>query len=139
MEEILKGLGYQSYSISNTIFEQNLLAHQAPFPVKATTQATQPAECVGSLWQTISISETTQEEKNTSSLNSSSSHIEKHPHKINRLPAAEPVGNFTNPTSLSQKIKLFYYGIIGINFTTTHKKKNVINLDISGKINRRAL
>ncbi len=97
MEEILKGLGYQSYSISNTVFEQNLLAQQCSFPVTVTTQEVQPAECVGSLWQTIRTSQTTQEEKNPSTLNALSSHIEKHPHKTNHLPAAEPVGNFAKP------------------------------------------
>ncbi len=112
MEEILKGLGYQSYSISNTVFEQNLLAHQGSFSVHATTQAVRPAECVGSLWQTINISETTQEEKNTSSLNTFSSCIEKHAHNTNALPAAEPVGNFakpTPPTAEDKVILLWHY------------------------------
>lgn len=98
MEEILKGLGYQSYSISNTVFEQNLLAQQSSFSVTATTQEVQPAECVGNLWQTIRTSQTTQEEKNPSTLNALSSHIEKHPLKTNHLPAAEPIGNFVKPT-----------------------------------------
>ncbi|WP_246257310.1 hypothetical protein [Bartonella gabonensis] len=98
MEEILKGLGYQSYSISNTVFEQNLLAHQSSFPVKEITREDRPAECVGSLWQTINILETTQKEKKISSLNTLFSCTEKYPHKTNRLPTAEPVGNFAKPT-----------------------------------------
>nr|WP_185913409.1 hypothetical protein [Bartonella massiliensis] len=98
MEEILKGLGYQSYSISNTVFEQNLLALQSSFPINTTTQDVPEAECVGSHWQTISIVETRQEEKKPSPLNSLSSHIEKSSHKTNDLPAAEPVGNFAKPT-----------------------------------------
>ncbi|PIT70339.1 hypothetical protein [Bartonella tribocorum] len=112
MEEILKGLGYQSYSISNTIFEQNLLAHQGSSSVTATTQGAHAAECVGSLWQTIATSEITQEEKNTSSLNTFSSCIEKHAHNTNRLPAAEPVGNFakaTSPTAEDKVILLWHY------------------------------
>ncbi|WP_180299388.1 hypothetical protein [Bartonella tribocorum] len=111
MEEILKGLGYQSHSISNTVFEQNLLAHQSSFPVNATIQAAQPAECVGSLWQTISAQKTTQEEKNTSSLNTLSPCIEKHPLKNNALPAAEPVGNFAKPTppAVEDKVILLWH------------------------------
>ncbi|WP_375666237.1 hypothetical protein [Bartonella sp. TT121SHDZB] len=92
MEEILKGLGYQSYSISNAVFEQNLLAHKTSSPVNGTTQDVPAAECVGHQWQTINALETTQEEKNTSS-----SCVEKRPNNINRLPAAEPVGNFAKP------------------------------------------
>ncbi len=114
MEEILKGLGYQSYSISNTVFEQNLLAHKASSSINETTQDVPAAECVGSLWQTISASGTTQEEQNTSSLNTlpSASCIEKHAHNTNHLPSAEPVGNFakaTSPTAEDKVILLWHY------------------------------
>ncbi|WP_375608406.1 MULTISPECIES: hypothetical protein [unclassified Bartonella] len=97
MEEILKGLGYQSCSISNVVFEQNLLTHKASSPINGTTQDVSAAECVGSQWQTISISETTQEEKRTSSSNLSSSCVGNHTNHTYRLPTAEPVGNFAKP------------------------------------------
>ncbi len=106
MEEILKGLGYQSYSISNTVFEQNLFAHQASSPVNRTMQDVPAAECVGSQWQTISDLETTREEKNTSYPNTLSSGIEKHLHKTNRLPAAEPVGNFAKSPRSTEEDKV---------------------------------
>ncbi|CAK02428.1 hypothetical protein [Bartonella tribocorum] len=114
MEEILKGLGYQSHSISNTVFEQNLLAHKASSLINGTTQEVPAAECVGSLWQTINTPKTAQEEQNTSSLNilSSSSRIEKHSHNTNHLPAAEPVGNFakaTPPKAEDKVVLLWYY------------------------------
>ncbi len=112
MQEILKGLGYQSYSISNTVFEQNLLAHQTSSPINRTMQDVPAAECVGSQWQTISASETTQEEKNTSSQNTLSSGIGKHPDKTNRLPAAELVGNFAKfslPTEEDKVVLLWHY------------------------------
>ncbi|EJF82805.1 hypothetical protein MCU_01306 [Bartonella elizabethae Re6043vi] len=110
MEEILKGLGYQSYSISNTVFEQNLLADHSSFPVAATTQEARPAECVGSLWKTITTSQTIHEETNTSSLKTLSSHIAP-PKKTNCLPAAEPIGNFAKPalTKAEDKVILLWH------------------------------
>ncbi|MBB4075735.1 ATP-dependent RNA helicase SUPV3L1/SUV3 [Bartonella fuyuanensis] len=103
MEEILKGLGYQSYSINSVVFEQNLLSHKSSSPNNGTARNVPAAECVGRQWQA---SETTQEEKNTSSSNVSSSCVEKHPNNPNHLPEAEPVGIFSNPPLFAAKDKI---------------------------------
>ncbi|EJF87685.1 hypothetical protein [Bartonella rattimassiliensis] len=111
MEEILKGLGYQSYSVSNSVFEQNLLAHKASSAINGATNGVTSnvpaAECVGSQWQTVITSETTQEEKDTSS-----SYVEKYPNNTNHLPAAEPVGSFARsslPTAEDKVVLLWHY------------------------------
>ncbi|WP_455477940.1 hypothetical protein V3565_04080 [Bartonella sp. B10] len=98
MEEILKGLGYQSYPCSNTVIEQTLLQDKISTHANTTDnvgchastieQNIPEAECVGDQWQKINTSETKQEEKRMLS-----SCAEEQIRNINHLPAAEPVGN----------------------------------------------
>ncbi|WP_345118104.1 hypothetical protein [Bartonella pachyuromydis] len=92
MEEILKGLGYQSHAISNAVFEQHLLADKAPSNTSSTTTTVldvPAAECVGDQWQTMHTLETVQEEKSAiSTCNDTQQNT------ISRLPDAELVGDF---------------------------------------------
>ncbi|WP_208440176.1 hypothetical protein [Bartonella raoultii] len=92
MEEILKGLGYQSHTISSAVFEQHLLADKASshnFQTVTHVPDVPAAECVGDLWQTMPILDTVQEEKSVIS-----THVDKPHNSINHLPEAELVGDF---------------------------------------------
>lgn len=88
MEEILKGLGYQSHAISSAVFEQHL-TDKVSSPACTITPTVPEAEFVGDQWQRMTDSETTKEEKATLS-----TCVEKQQNTIDCLPAAEPIGNF---------------------------------------------
>ncbi|WP_455466986.1 hypothetical protein [Bartonella sp. B39] len=101
MEEILKGLGYQSHAVSNIVFEQHLLADKVPTDACTTRQTVPEAECVGDHWQTICTSETTQEKKEVLPAS-----VETHPNATDCLPAAEPVGDFAKQKHLATEDKV---------------------------------
>ncbi|WP_078719312.1 MULTISPECIES: hypothetical protein [unclassified Bartonella] len=88
MEEILKGLGYQSHCYDSSVLAKNLLDKHS-FPSTPITMELFPeAECIGDFWKTIKESSTFQTETKTSSP------LEQHPCAIDCLPKAEPVGDF---------------------------------------------
>ncbi|MBX4335859.1 hypothetical protein [Bartonella raoultii] len=93
MEEILKGLGYQSQTITRTVFEQNQLAYKDS-PHMCTTDIP-AAEWVGSPWQDTKRLPNTQVEKNLSSPSPATQQS-----STACLPAAEPVGNFITKKSI---------------------------------------
>ncbi|WP_332065778.1 hypothetical protein [Bartonella sp. CB189] len=88
MEEILKGLGYQSHPCSSAVFDQNLLQSKSSIHIYPIEKSIPEAECVGDQWQTINASKVTEKDKALHSV------IEKQPNSANCLPSAEPVGNF---------------------------------------------
>ncbi|KEC56473.1 hypothetical protein [Bartonella koehlerae] len=87
MEEILKGLGYQSHAISSVFFEQNLLQNKTSSHTCTIAQDVPAAECVGDQWQVMGIS-STQEKKEALPTYVTQSDT------LDCLPAAEPVGDF---------------------------------------------
>ncbi|OPB32260.1 ATP-dependent RNA helicase SUPV3L1/SUV3 [Bartonella sp. AR 15-3] len=88
MNEILKGLGYQSHRYDNSVPTKNLAHEHSSHNTSITTALFPEAECVGDLWKTIQQSNTLQAEiKTTSSL-------EQSPCATDCLPKAEPVGDF---------------------------------------------
>ncbi|MGF7157187.1 hypothetical protein [Bartonella heixiaziensis] len=101
MEEILKGLGYQSHAISSAVFEQSLLADKVSAETHTTAQDVPTPEFVGSYWQTMCTSETTQEKKEVLPTS-----IETHPNTTDRLPAAEPVGDFVKQKRVAAEDKV---------------------------------
>ncbi len=101
MEEILKGLGYQSHTISSAVFEQNLLAHKASVHTCTTAQDISAAEFVGDHWQTICTSETTEGEKEALPTS-----VATQPDTTDCLPAAEPVGNFAKQKRVAAEDKV---------------------------------
>ncbi|GAA5095805.1 hypothetical protein [Bartonella acomydis] len=96
MEEILKGLGYKSHTISSAALEKHLLAHTAAHSCIA--QDIPAAECVGDQWRTIS---STQEETSVFS-----PYLSKQSHTIAALPAAEPVGDFAKQKHIAAEEKV---------------------------------
>lgn len=123
MEEILKGLGYQSHAISNALFEQHLLADKAPSHTSsmATTVPNIPAaECVGDQWQTICTLNTLQEAENTVS-----THLDTQQNTIECLPEAEPVGDFTKQKGAIVEDKIILLWRYNYQFHHhTHKKRD---------------
>ncbi|MBB5074203.1 ATP-dependent RNA helicase SUPV3L1/SUV3 [Bartonella callosciuri] len=101
MEEILKGLGYQSHAMSSIVLEQHLLTHKASSHGHTITQDIPAAECVGDQWQTMRSSTTIQEAKNTLS-----SCVETHPQTTDCLPAAELVGDFFKQKQVTTEDKI---------------------------------
>ncbi|ETS17263.1 hypothetical protein Q648_00980 [Bartonella quintana JK 12] len=104
MEEILKGLGYQSHACSSTVFEQNLLQNKVSAHTYTTAQKVPAAEYVGDLWQRIGISQTTQGEKGALPTS-----VEMQPDKSNTadcLSAAEPVGDFAKQKCIAAEEKI---------------------------------
>ncbi|ENN90661.1 hypothetical protein [Bartonella schoenbuchensis] len=110
MEEILKGLGYQSQQKSSAELQKEL-THKESFASDVITKENYPlAEFVGNQWQDILASETTQEEKKASS---SSACIEQPSCSKDHLsaaepdlPAAEPVGAFAHQNCLAAEDKV---------------------------------
>ncbi|MCZ2328804.1 hypothetical protein [Bartonella sp. F02] len=99
MEEILKGLGYQSHSISSTELEQ-ILAQQGPSSHESKTESIlSEAECVGDYWSILQESEPIEKE-------TSSSFSEEQFCATNNLPEAEPVGNIAKPKHPATKDKV---------------------------------
>ncbi|CDO40843.1 ATP-dependent helicase (fragment) [Bartonella henselae] len=87
MEEILKGLGYQSHAISSAFFEQNYLQNKTSAHTCTTVQDVPAAECVGEQWQIMDISPKQEEKEALPTCITQSD-------TGDCLPAAEPVGNF---------------------------------------------
>ncbi|WP_455476251.1 hypothetical protein [Bartonella sp. B17] len=100
MEEILKGLGYQSYPCSSAVFEQNLLQNKTSEHAK-NVQDVPAAEFVGDQWQTMNTSKTIKEEK--SALPAAA---EKQSCATDCLPAAEPVGNLAKQKRIAAEDKV---------------------------------
>lgn len=63
MEEILKGLGYQSQPVSGAVFEKTIALNNSPSDGDTTTQTCPEAECVGPHWQVVKKPEATQKKK----------------------------------------------------------------------------
>ncbi|WP_019221119.1 hypothetical protein [Bartonella senegalensis] len=101
MEEILKGLGYQSHAVSNTVFEQNRLQNTASASTRAAIQDVPAAEPVGDQWKTTDISQTTQEEKG-----SLPTCVATQSDREDCLPAAEPVGDFAQQKRVETEEKI---------------------------------
>lgn len=98
MEEILKGLSYQSHPISSAELEQTRKQEKPSNHENITVQEYPEAECVGDQWQTMQEAKTTQEESKTSTTK-------------NSLSDAEPVGNFATQkpaTAAKEKIILLW-------------------------------
>ncbi|WP_455481852.1 hypothetical protein V4P56_05210 [Bartonella sp. B35(2025)] len=91
MEEILKGLGYQSHPCSSDVLEQTLPQNKISTHTNPTKQNVPAAECVGDQWQIMNTSKTAQEEDKRIL---SSSCAEEQICAMNHLPSAEPVGDF---------------------------------------------
>ncbi|SUV45718.1 Uncharacterised protein [Bartonella doshiae] len=89
MEEILKGLGYQSHPNSIAILEHPSLKNKTSSHTRIITQDVPAAECVGDLWKTMDISEPTEEEKDTLPTS-----VAPQSDTLESVPAAELVGNF---------------------------------------------
>ncbi len=89
MEEILKGLGYQSHPCSHVVFEQNLHQNNTSLPACTMTQEVPQAECVGNQWKKMSAQEITQKEERAVLAG-----VKEQSCSTDCLPAAEPVGNF---------------------------------------------
>ncbi|WP_074381565.1 hypothetical protein [Bartonella doshiae] len=89
MEEILKGLGYQSHPNSTAILEHPSLKNKTSSHTHIITQDIPAAECVGDLWKTMDISEPTEEEKDTLPTS-----VAPQSDTLESVPAAELVGNF---------------------------------------------
>lgn len=106
MEEILKGLGYQSQPISGLALEQHLLQNKASAHECAITQVFPEAEWVGSPWQTTSDSETTQKEKGND-LPCIKTQLD----STDCLPPAEPVSDFAKqkPAAEEDKVVLLWH------------------------------
>ncbi|EJF98357.1 hypothetical protein MEI_00856 [Bartonella vinsonii subsp. arupensis Pm136co] len=104
MEEILKGLGYQSQPISSTVLEQHLLAEQSSSHTNMSGQDIPAAECVGDQWQTMKASKTAEEEETLSPC------VKTQQGNTNCLPAAEPVGDFAKQkrTTAEEKVVLLW-------------------------------
>ncbi|WP_273759225.1 hypothetical protein [Bartonella sp. ML70XJBT.G] len=108
MEEILKGLGYQSYGISHAVFEQHLLADKGSShtcSIATTVPDIPAAECVGDQWQAICALETVQEEQSALS-----THVNTQQNTIECLPEAELVGDFAKQgrTTAEDKVILLW-------------------------------
>ncbi|EJF79891.1 Uncharacterised protein [Candidatus Bartonella washoeensis] len=101
MEEILKGLGYQSHAISNAVLEQNLLAQKASTDTNIAAQDIPAAEFIGDQWQTICTLETTQGEKEALPTS-----VETQADTRDCLPAAEPVGDFAKQKRVAAEDKV---------------------------------
>ncbi|WP_034987457.1 hypothetical protein [Bartonella florencae] len=115
MEEILKGLGYQSRAISSTAFEEHLLTHKTSAHSCTTAQNIPAAECVGAQWQTMP---TPQEETNTAS-----PYFETQSHTIDTLPAAEPVGDFAKQKHIAAEEKVVLLWRYNYHFQHNTQKK----------------
>ncbi len=101
MEEILKGLGYQSQPKSSAELQKEL-THKESSENNLTAKENYPAaEFVGNQWQNILASSTTQKEKEASS-----SCIEEPPCIKDHSPAAEPVGTFAHQQYLETEDKI---------------------------------
>ncbi|MCZ2203638.1 hypothetical protein [Bartonella sp. A05] len=95
MEEILKGLGYQSQPISsagleNARLEQTLTQEKSSNSENMTEQNYPEAECIGDQWQAMQGSEVVQKKHMVSTAS-----FEENSCAENCLPAAEPVGDFS--------------------------------------------
>ncbi|WP_208435367.1 hypothetical protein [Bartonella phoceensis] len=101
MEEILKGLGYQSHAVSSTVFEQHLLADKASSHAYTKTQEVPEAEFVGDQWQIMKTLETKEEAKRPLS-----PCVEAQPNSIDRLPKAELVGDFAKQKCFATEDKV---------------------------------
>ncbi|WP_026501447.1 hypothetical protein [Bartonella vinsonii] len=100
MEEILKGLGYQSQPISSTVLEQHLLVQQSSAHTNISVQDIPAAECVGDQWQTMKASKTAGEKEALSSC------VQTQQRSTNCLPAAEPVGDFAKQKRVTAEEKV---------------------------------
>ncbi len=105
MEEILKGLGYQSHAISHALFEQHLLTDKASSHTCSTATNVPAAECVGDQWQAIYTLDTVQEEQSAVS-----THVDTQQTTIECLPEAELVGDFAKQrrTIVEDKVILLW-------------------------------
>ncbi|MET3559362.1 ATP-dependent RNA helicase SUPV3L1/SUV3 [Bartonella japonica] len=108
MEEILKGLGYQSRPISSLSLEQHLLQNKASTHTHecTITQVVPEAEWVGTPWQTTRDSETNQKEKEDE-LPCVKTQLD----GTDCLQPAEPVGDFAkqNPAAEEDKVILLWH------------------------------
>ncbi|WP_345115785.1 hypothetical protein [Bartonella jaculi] len=118
MEEILKGLGYQSHAISNAIFEQSLLAQESCSPIYKAAADIPAAEFVGDYWQTMCTSETTKQEKGALPTS-----VETPPNPTDCLPAAEPVGDFAKQKRVSAEEKVILLWRYNHHFYHNSQKK----------------
>ncbi|WP_455480200.1 hypothetical protein V4B17_06230 [Bartonella sp. B23] len=101
MEEILKGLGYQSHAVNSIVLKQHLLADKVCANTCTTTKNVPEAEFVGDHWQRICTSETTQEKKEVLPAS-----VETHSNAADYLPDAEPVGDFAAQKRLTTEDKV---------------------------------
>ncbi|CBI76926.1 conserved protein of unknown function [Bartonella clarridgeiae 73] len=116
MEEILKGLGYQSHCYDSSVLTKNLVDKHSSNSTPITTDLFPEAECVGDLWKTIQESSTLQTEIKTISP------LKQHPCVIDYLPKAEPVGDFAKHmqnTTENKTVLLWRY-----HYQQTHHHRN---------------
>ncbi|WP_019222864.1 hypothetical protein [Bartonella rattaustraliani] len=128
MEEILKGLGYQSQPMSRTALEQHLLQNKASAHAGAATGDVPEAEWVGSPWQTqkqtpgqtMEDLETIGEEKHTVPLG-----VETQSDSTDHVPPAEPVGDFAKHKLVEEedKVVLLWHYNYQLHHQT-HKKRD---------------
>ncbi|WP_336278559.1 hypothetical protein [Bartonella sp. CB175] len=97
MEEILKGLGYQSHPCNITVFEQSLLQNKPSAHAHTMGKDIPEAECVGDQWQAMPI---TKKDDTSHALDEKQSYV------TGYLPAAEPVGNFAKQKPIAQEDKV---------------------------------